>query len=100
LIHTLAWAVFATCIVLIPFVALQHRLHFATSLIGIVAIECLILAFNAWRCPLTDVAAKYTTDRRPNFDIYLPLWLAKYNKEIFGTWYGVGILVTVIVWLA
>ena len=35
-----------------------------------------------WRCPLTDVAARYTTDRAENFDIHLPLWLAKYNKII------------------
>ena len=37
------------------------------------------------RCPLTDLAARYTDDRRANFDIYLPLWLAANNKRIFGS---------------
>ena len=54
----------------------------------------LILASNGWRCPLTAIAARYTEDRRPNFDIFLPEWLAQYNKEIFGTLYVGGILFT------
>lgn len=97
-VHTLAWAFFATCVVLIPLAAWQRRLVLATVLIGIVAIESLVLVLNAWRCPLTDVAARYTGDRSPNFDIYLPLWLARYNKHIFGTLYVVGIACTVLAW--
>ncbi len=99
LIHTVAWAFFASCIVLIPFVAWQHRFALAGILIGTVAIVTLVLVANAWRCPLTDVAARYTDDRRPNFDIYLPRWLARYNKEIFGSLYVVGIVWTLVAWL-
>jgi hypothetical protein len=99
LIHTMAWAFFASCVVLIPFAAAQRRLGLAGLLIGAVAIESLVLVINSWRCPLTAVAARYTEDRRPNFDIYLPSWLARYNKEIFGSLYAVGIVWTVIAWL-
>jgi hypothetical protein len=99
-IHTVAWLFFATCVVLIPFAAAQHRMRLAGLLIGAVAVETVVLLANAWRCPLTDIAARYTDDRRPNFDIYLPMWLARYNKEIFGTLYVVGIGWTVAVWLA
>jgi hypothetical protein len=56
-----------------------------------VAVEVLVLAFNRWRCPLTDVAARHTSDRRDNFDIYLPEWLARHNKVIFGTLYVAGL---------
>ena len=42
------------------------------------------------RGPLTAWAARYTTDRRDNFDIYLPLWLARHNKSIFGALYVAG----------
>ena len=41
--------------------------------------------------PLTAVAARYTDDRRANFDIYLPEWLARYNKQIFGPLYAMGV---------
>ncbi len=98
-IHTIAWTFFASCVVLIPIVAARHRLDVAAVLIGIVAVESLVLVLNAWRCPLTDVAARYTDERHPNFDIFLPLWLAQYNKQIFGALYGIGIVWTLLVWL-
>jgi hypothetical protein len=52
-----------------------------------VLFEVLILAFNKFKCPLTGIAARYTSDRKDNFDIYLPLWLTRYNKEIFSALY-------------
>ena len=45
---------------------------------------------NRGRCPLTDLASRYTDERTDNFDIYLPLWLARSNKTIFGTLFVVG----------
>lgn len=44
------------------------------------------------------VAARYTGDRNDNFDIYLPLWLARYNKPIFGTLFVVGVAVALCAW--
>jgi hypothetical protein len=41
---------------------------------------------------LTGIAARYTPDRRPNFDIYLPEWLALHNKQIFGALYVFGLV--------
>ena len=35
-------------------------------------------------CPLTIVARRYSDSQLPNFDIYLPIWLARYNKHIYG----------------
>jgi hypothetical protein len=51
-----------------------------------------VLGLNRWSCPLTAVAARYTDDRRANFDIYLPVWLAKFNKQIFGPLYVAGVV--------
>jgi hypothetical protein len=51
-------------------------------LTGVVVVEVVVLALNNLRCPLTGVAARYTEDRRDNFDIYLPLLLAHYNKLV------------------
>jgi len=64
-----------------------------------VAVEVVVLLAYGWRCPLTGVAARYTDDRRDNFDIYLPLWLARYNKLIFGVLYLLGIAATLVRWL-
>lgn len=99
-VHTAAWAVFAGCILAVPVFAWRRELGTATVLIGIVMVECVVLFANRMRCPLTDVAAQYTEDRRDNFDIYLPLWLARYNKQIFGWLFIAGIVFTVARWQA
>ena len=84
LVHTLAWAVFASAIIAIPIATALGRLDWAFWLSILVWIECFILLANRMRCPLTGVAARYTDDRRGNFDIFLPEWLATNNKLIFG----------------
>jgi hypothetical protein len=49
---------------------------------------------------LTDLAGHFTADRTDNFDIYLPLWLAGRNKEIFGTLFVIGELFALWRWWA
>jgi len=98
-LHTLVWAGFAGCIVAIPVLALQERFRLAAVLALIVLGEVIVLAINRWRCPLTPIAARYTGDRRANFDIYLPEWLARYNKEIFGPLYLAGLVLLVVRWV-
>lgn len=99
-VHTFAWAIFAGCILALPFVAWRGQFSVALLLIALVSVEVVVLLANQFRCPLTDVAARYTDDRRPNFDIYLPEWIARYNKEIFGSLFVFGILFTAIMWSA
>lgn len=77
----------------------RRQLLAALVLIAIVSVEVVVLVANQFRCPLTDVAARHTNDRRDNFDIYLPLWLARYNKHIFGSLFVAGFIFTVIQWL-
>jgi hypothetical protein len=98
LIHTLAWAFFASCIVLLPIAAHAGRFGLAAILVGLVCFEILVLAANHWRCPLTGIAARYTRDRRDNFDIFLPLWLARHNKRIFGALFLAGLVYTAFEW--
>jgi hypothetical protein len=94
-IHTLVWAVFAGSILAIPICAAVGSVKIAWGLIGFVFLEVAVLLANRMRCPLTDVAGRYTSDRQDNFDIYLPLWLARHNKEVFGGLYLAGIVYTI-----
>ena len=48
---------------------------------------------------MTDWAARFTENRAANFDIYLPNWLARNNKAIFGTLFIVNVLVVLWRWL-
>ena len=98
-VHTVVWAFLASCILLIPVLAVAGRLRFALVLTAIVVCEVAVLAVNRMRCPLTDVAAMYTDERGDNFDIYLPRWLARNNKRVFGTLFLAGEAVLVWCWL-
>ena len=90
LAHTVIWALFVACIAGAPLAAAMGRLRAAWLLSAAVWGECLVLAANYMRCPLTDLAAPLTDDRAANFDIYLPAWLACYNKHIFGPLFFAG----------
>lgn len=98
LVHTIVWAFFALCILAVPALASIGNYRYAIVLIGAVFIEVLVIVFNGWRCPLTSIAARYTTDRHDNFDIYLPQFLARHNKVIFGILYVLAIIYTLMRW--
>lgn len=91
-VHTIVWLFFVLCILAIPLLTALSRFASAALFAAIVGVEVAILAVNRMRCPLTGVAAKYTHDRRANFDIYLPEFLARHNKSIFGTLYAAALL--------
>jgi hypothetical protein len=98
-LHTAIWLFFAGCIVAIPFAGIQGRLRWTAVLTGLVVVEGVVLAANRGRCPLTDLGGRYTEERADNFDIYLPLWLARHNKTIFGTLFALGELSLLGRWL-
>ena len=95
LAHTVVWALLVAVILAIPVMAWQERVTATAVLTGIMLGEVLVLVVNGWRCPLTDLAARYTDDRRANFDIYLPLWLAANNKRIFGSIFAAGVVFSI-----
>jgi len=99
LLHTVVWFFFAACIVAVPVAGALGQFQWAAILSGLIWIECAVLAVNRCRCPLTDAAGRYTDERADNFDIYLPLWLARHNKTIFGTLFAVGELYVLALWL-
>ncbi len=97
--HTVVWVFFVACILAVPVTAAFHRFDMTVVFSGLVLLECLMLAVNRCRCPLTDLAVRYAPEDSPNFDIYLPRWLAKYNKQIFGTLFVLGGLFALAEWL-
>ena len=98
-VHTVIWTAMASAIAAIPIVALRAQFRLAKWLTALILVECIILGLNQGRCPLTDMAARFTTERAANFDIYLPHWLAEHNKTIFGGLFVAGELVWLGQWL-
>jgi ABC-type uncharacterized transport system permease subunit len=99
LAHTAIWAILAGAILAMPVMALRARFKAGVVVTTIILIECGVLAVNGGRCPLTDLAARYTDNRTANFDIFLPVWLAANNKTIFGALFVAGELLLLLCWL-
>ena len=98
LLHTAIWGVMVAAILALPWLGWWRRFRWAFALTLLIVGECLVLAVNGGRCPLTAVAASYTDNRTCNFDIYMPMWLACYNKQIFGALFVGGEFVVVWRW--
>lgn len=97
LLHTIIWAVMAAAILYLIYSGWSGRISTLTYLaLGLIGMEVVVLLANKMVCPMTPMAREFSDSQKPNFDIYLPEWLAKYNKEIFGTLLGLG--VALLIW--
>jgi hypothetical protein len=96
IVHSLVWTFMVAVIFYVLYCGIFNNINLLTWIaIGIIILEGIVLlAFNLY-CPLTLLARKYSDSSKDNFDIYLPNWLAKYNKQIFTTIYLLA-LITVI----
>ncbi len=96
-IHTLVWGIMVTAIFYVLYVGITGEKRGSVWIaVGLVALETGVLLVNRWSCPFSDVAARYTEEQPDNFDIYLPQWLAKHNKTIFGILFGAGLLLVLL----
>jgi hypothetical protein len=99
-LHTAIWAFFVGCILALPIAGLMHRFDWAAILTVLILVECGVLALNRGRCPLTNWAGRFTDERGDNFDIFLPEWVARHNKAIFGTLFVFNEFIVLCCWLA
>lgn len=96
LIHTVIWAFFVAVIFYIVYTGFTNTITIYTWIgVGLIIGEGLVLLLFKMSCPLTVVARNYSDSQKDNFDIFLPNWLAKYNKLIFTSIFVVGLIVVV-----
>lgn len=96
-IHTVIWSIFVAIICFILWSGLTSNISIYSWLaVASVFAEGLVLLIFKGSCPLTKVARKYSDSANENFDIYLPNWLAKYNKLIFTTLFVIGLVLMLI----
>ena len=94
LLHTLVWVFFNAVIFYMAFAVLTNRLDWRLwTCYGLIVLEGLVLLTFRLFCPLTIWARKYSASTAANFDIWLPNWLAKYNKQIYTS---IVVVITVV----
>ena len=84
--HTLVWLFFNVVLLYMAYAVFVNKIDkFVWIGIGLIVLEGIVLLISNKVCPLTIVARKYSDTTKDNFDIYLPNWLAKWNKLIYTT---------------
>ena len=92
-IHTIIWIIMVLAIFYIIYCGLTNTFNLLLGIsIGLILLEGLVLILNKGICPFTPLAMKYTSDRSDNFDMYIPKFIAKYNKAIFGILFIIGLI--------
>ena len=86
IIHTLIWLFFNVVIFYLLYAVLTDKIDKWVWIgLSLFVVEGIILVAFKMACPLTIIARKYSNSTKDNFDIFLPEWLAKYNKLIYTT---------------
>lgn len=92
-IHTIIWIFFNVVLFYMAYEVIFNKIdNFIWIGIGFIILEFIVLLFFKMMCPLTIVARKYSDSNKENFDIFLPNWLAKYNKQIYTSFFIIIIL--------
>ncbi len=96
LLHTLIWVFFNVVIFYLLYAVITNRIdHWVWIGLGCFVVEGIVLLIFKNFCPLTVWARKYSSSTRDNFDIYIPNWLARYNKPIYTSLLAVVILILI-----
>jgi hypothetical protein len=86
LIHTAIWVFFNVVIFYLLYAVLINKIDKWIWIgLSLIFLEGVVLLIFKNICPVTLVARKYSSSDRDNFDIYLPEWLARYNKQIYSS---------------
>lgn len=96
IIHTAVWLFFSYVIFYALYAAVTNQIDtkiwIAYALIGL---EVIVLLLFKFICPLTLIARRFSDSQKDNFDIYLPNWLARYNKLIYTVIVSVALVITI-----
>jgi hypothetical protein len=83
-LHTIVWLFFNVVLFYMAYAVIINKIDkFIWISIGLIILEGIVLLIFNRVCPLTIIARKYSDSTKDNFDIYLPNWLAKWNKLIY-----------------
>ena len=93
-IHTIIWVFFNVVIFYLLYAVIINKIDkWVWICLGLILLEGIILIAFKKMCPITLIARKFSNSQQDNFDIYLPNWLAKYNKEI----YSIIVLIAIVI---
>jgi len=92
-IHSIIWVFFNLVIFYLYYAVITNKINrWVWICIGIIILEGFVLIVFKRICPVTLIARRYSDSKKDNFDIFLPVWLAKQNKLIYTTLFVIVLL--------
>lgn len=93
-VHTLIWVFFNIVILYFVYAVVVDQIdRWVWVCLSLIGLEVLTLIVFRTVCPVTLIARQYSDSTKDNFDIFLPNWLARYNKKIYSVIVLIGIVV-------
>jgi hypothetical protein len=93
IIHSIIWLFFNVVLFYMAYAVIVNKIDkYVWIGIALILGEGIVLLVFKKMCPLTIMARKYSDSNKDNFDIYLPNWLAKYNKLIYTSFFIIIVL--------
>jgi len=97
ILHTAIWIFFNIVLIYLYYAVITNQIGLLFWLgIGAFAVELIVLLIYKWNCPLTFVARNYSDSNLDNFDIYLPIWVARHNKTIYSILLGILLIIFIV----
>jgi hypothetical protein len=96
ILHTTIWLFYNVVIFYLLYAVIANKIdRWIWICSGLIVLEGIILIAFKSICPVTLIARNYSNSQKPNFDIYLPNWLARHNKEIYTTIFFIAVAILI-----
>ncbi|HEY82889.1 MAG TPA: hypothetical protein G4O01_06325 [Dehalococcoidia bacterium] len=99
-VHTAIFIFMSSCIVYILLSGIIRNYHWTVFLaIGVVLAEGLVLIFNHWECPLTNLARKYGDEKGSVTDMFYPKWFVPHVFRFSTALFVIGLVLLAVNYL-
>jgi hypothetical protein len=96
IIHTTVWVFYNVVMFYLLYAVIADKIDkWVWICLSLFALEGLILVLFRNMCPLTVMARRFSDSAKDNFDIFLPNWLARYNKLIYSILLALCIIILI-----
>ena len=93
LIHITIFIFMSSCLIYILYSGITKTYNWALLLaISAILIEGIVLCFNRWQCPLTNLAMKYGDEKGSITDMFYPKWLVPHVFQLNTVLFVIGLI--------
>lgn len=87
----------SSCVIYIFYAGITKTYNWILFLaIGAIFIEGLVLIFNNWQCPLTNLAKQFGAETGRVTDMFFPAWFVPHVFRTYTALYAIGLILLLV----